>query len=35
LWQIMQPGMLLNVNDPEQKVLADQMAGMGMISIVQ
>lgn len=34
LWEIMHPGMILNVNDPKQKALADQMAGMGMVSIV-
>jgi len=35
LWEIMQPGMILNINDPRQKQLADQMAGMGMVSIIQ
>lgn len=34
VWGIMHPGMILNVNDPQQKVLAEQMAGMGMVSIV-
>jgi len=34
LWQVMHPGMILNVNDPAQKQLADQMAGAGMVSIL-
>lgn len=34
LWQTMTPAAILDVNDPEQKSLADQMAGMGMVSIL-
>lgn len=34
LWKIMHPGKILDVNNPEQKVLADRMAGMGMVSIL-
>lgn len=34
IWEILHPGMILNLADPEQKVLADQMAGRGMVSIV-
>jgi indole-3-glycerol phosphate synthase len=30
----MHPGMILNVNDPEEKVLADRMAGAGYVSII-
>lgn len=34
LWRIMTPAVILNLDDPTQKNLADQMAGMGMISIL-
>lgn len=34
VWQIMHPGKILDVSNPEQKVLADQMAGMGLVSIL-
>ena len=34
LWEIMQPGMILDVNNPEEKALADRMAGAGMVSLV-
>lgn len=35
VWDIMHPGMMLDLNDPRSKVLAEQMAGIGMVSIVQ
>jgi hypothetical protein len=34
LWQVMHPGMILNVNDPDQKLFADQLAAEGMVSIL-
>jgi len=34
LWQVMTPAAILDVNDPQQKALADQMAGAGMVSIL-
>ena len=34
LWEVMHPGMILNINDPAQKDIADQMAGAGMVSIL-
>jgi len=34
LWQVMHPGMILDVNDLAQKQMADQMAGAGMVSIL-
>lgn len=34
LWKIMTPAAILDINNPEQKMLADQMAGMGMVSIL-
>lgn len=34
LWKIMHPGMILNINNPEEKVLADRMAGAGYVSII-
>lgn len=34
LWEIMHPGMILDVNNPEEKLLADKMAGLGMVSLV-
>lgn len=34
LWQTITPAAILDVNDPAQKPLADQMAGMGMVSIL-
>lgn len=33
-WKVMQPGMIFDVNDPKMKGIADQMAGMGMVSIL-
>lgn len=35
LWNVMHPGLILDVNIAEQKQLADMMAGRGMVSIVQ
>ena len=34
LWSIMHPGDILNVNIPEEKALADQLAGAGMVTIL-
>jgi hypothetical protein len=34
LWDIMHPGMILNLQNPEEKQIADQMAGAGMISAI-
>lgn len=34
LWKIIHPGMILDVNDPQQKELANEMAGAGMVSIL-
>lgn len=33
-WKIMHPGIILDLNNPEQKTIADQMAKMGMVSII-
>jgi len=34
LWKVMQPKLILNINEPENLEIANQMAGMGMISII-
>jgi hypothetical protein len=34
LWKVMHPGKILNLNNPREKQLADQLAGAGMISIL-
>lgn len=34
LWRTMTPAAILNVNDPQQKAVADIMAGSGLVSIM-